>query len=188
MEAQMKIIPLDLAYRYFEPGPVILLATFDGQKNNVMTASYHLILNDGPHPRLGVMLGPWDYSLAVLEKTTQAVIAIPTAELVRTIVKIGNTTGAEIDKFATFKLTPLPATKVKAPLIKECLANFECQLEPQQPFTSAGLYSFRLLAGWQSAPHPEHRLIHHNGNGTFTFSGATVNLKKLMTRYPEYTR
>jgi flavin reductase (DIM6/NTAB) family NADH-FMN oxidoreductase RutF len=77
---------------------------------------------------------------------------------------------------------------VQAPLIKQCWANFECQLESKQPCLQEGLYSFRLLAGWLSLSQPDQRLIHHNGNGTFTFSGETVNLKKLMTRYPEYTR
>jgi flavin reductase (DIM6/NTAB) family NADH-FMN oxidoreductase RutF len=40
----------------------------------------------------------------------------------------GNTSGAKIDKFEKFGLTPRPASKVKAPLIDECYANLECRV------------------------------------------------------------
>jgi flavin reductase (DIM6/NTAB) family NADH-FMN oxidoreductase RutF len=36
--------------------------------------------------------------------------------------------GTDTDKFAKFRLTTVPAKVVKAPLIKECLANVECKV------------------------------------------------------------
>ena len=38
----------------------------------------------------------------------------------------GVTSGRNIDKFKQTKFTPMPASKVKAPLIKECPVNIEC--------------------------------------------------------------
>jgi flavin reductase (DIM6/NTAB) family NADH-FMN oxidoreductase RutF len=42
------------------------------------------------------------------------VISIPTTALAATVVKIGNTSGREIDKFKAFGLTPQKAAKVGA--------------------------------------------------------------------------
>ena len=55
-------------------------------------------------------------------------INLPTTDLANETVGIGNCSGDKIDKFEKFKLTPAGATKVSAPLIKECYANFECRL------------------------------------------------------------
>jgi flavin reductase (DIM6/NTAB) family NADH-FMN oxidoreductase RutF len=43
-------------------------------------------------------------------------------------VGIGNSSGRDIDKFAEFRLTAVPGTRVGAPLIEECYASFECKL------------------------------------------------------------
>ena len=44
------------------------------------------------------------------------------------MVKVGNSSGRDIDKFAAFGLTPVAAERVKAPLIHECYANLECKV------------------------------------------------------------
>ncbi|GBR73811.1 hypothetical protein NO1_1101 [Candidatus Termititenax aidoneus] len=81
---------------------------------------------------VGVMLGPWDCSYRALLKTRECVLAIPGADLLAKTVAIGNCSGAEVDKFAEYKLTPCPAAKVKAPLIGEALKNLECKLIKNQ--------------------------------------------------------
>jgi flavin reductase (DIM6/NTAB) family NADH-FMN oxidoreductase RutF len=43
----------------------------------------------------------------------------------------GKTSGKNHDKFRETGLTPMPAKKVKAPIIKECLAHLECTLHIQ---------------------------------------------------------
>ena len=59
------------------------------------------------------------------------------------VIGIGKCSGAEVDKFEAFGLTPAPATNVSAPLIKECYANFECRL------TNASLISKYDLFIWE---------------------------------------
>ena len=36
-------LPLNKAFMLFEPGPVILVSTNDGKKNNLMTISWHMV-------------------------------------------------------------------------------------------------------------------------------------------------
>jgi flavin reductase (DIM6/NTAB) family NADH-FMN oxidoreductase RutF len=42
------------------------------------------------------------------------VLAIPTIDIAKKVIGIGDCSGAEVDKFKTFGLTPLPVTDVKA--------------------------------------------------------------------------
>ena len=39
-----KALPLSEVYRLLEPGPVVLVATFDGERANVMPMSWHTMM------------------------------------------------------------------------------------------------------------------------------------------------
>ena len=79
-------------------------------------------------PVFAITTGAWNYSFAALQKNRECVIAIPTVELLDKVVGIGTCSGADTDKFAKFNLTPVQSKFVRPPLIKECLANFECKV------------------------------------------------------------
>ena len=110
-----------------EPGPVVLVSTAGEGKPNIMTISWHMVLDFTP--QFAFMTGTWNYSFEALMKNRECVIAIPTVDLAQKVVKIGACSGSDTDKFKKFELTPLKAKSVKAPLIKECLANIECHLK-----------------------------------------------------------
>ena len=103
---------------YIEPGPVVLVSSFDPDKKkaNVMTISWTIALDFAQH--IAICTGPWNYSYDIIIKTKECVVAIPPASLAETVVKIGDVSGKDIDKFKRFKLTKLDAEKVSAPLIE----------------------------------------------------------------------
>lgn len=122
----MKELQLNKAFMLLEPGPVILVTTSFKGKSNIMTISWHMVMDFTP--RFALMTGAWNYSFNALMKNRECVIAVPTVDISRTVVEIGTCSGSDTDKFRKFELTPLKATSVKAPLIKECLANIECHV------------------------------------------------------------
>ena len=122
----MKEMPASHAYRLLEPGPIVLVTTAVNGKANVMTMGFHMMVQHAP-PLIGCDIGSWDHSYAALRESRECVIAIPTVDLARTVVDIGNCSGDEVDKFRKFALSPLPAQEVGPPLIGECLANIECR-------------------------------------------------------------
>jgi flavin reductase (DIM6/NTAB) family NADH-FMN oxidoreductase RutF len=179
----MKQLPLSKAFRLIEPGPVVLVATAHQGKANIMTMSWHLVLDFTP--QIGCVIGSWDYSYAVLAATKECVIAIPTVDLATNVVEIGNCSGQDVDKFKTFHLTAVPGKEVKAPLIAECLANIECRV-----VDVIDQYSLFILEGvraWIDPDRKERRTIHANGDGTFVVDGRTLDLKQKMTKWASHT-
>ena len=122
----MNTLEISKAFTLIEPGPVVLVTTNDGKKNNIMTISWTMVLDFTP--AFAITTGEWNYSFAALRKTKECVISIPTVDMIDKVVGIGTCSGIDTDKFAKFKLTPVEGKKVKAPLIKECLANIECNV------------------------------------------------------------
>ena len=106
---------------------MVLLTTAHKGKSNVMTMSWHTMMEFEP-PLVGCVVSGRDFSFAALKATRQCVLNIPTAALAAKVVGCGNTSGRLMDKFETSDLTPIPAALVGLPLIAECYANLECRV------------------------------------------------------------
>lgn len=169
-------LSMEKAFMLIEPGPVILVTTSDKGRDNIMTISWHMVMDFTP--KIALTTGPWNYSFQALMHTKECVLAIPTIDLAEKVVGIGDCSGAEVDKFQEFGLTAMPAAEVKAPLISECLACLECRvveyLDPPGIFILQGVYA------WIDQDRKERRTFHANGDGTFVVDGDTVNLRSLM--------
>ena len=61
-------------------------------------------------------------------ETGEFVINLTTKELAYATDYCGVKSGKDVDKFAEMKLTALPGTEVKAPLIGESPVNIECRV------------------------------------------------------------
>jgi flavin reductase (DIM6/NTAB) family NADH-FMN oxidoreductase RutF len=180
-EFAMKEFPLDRAFQFLEPGPVVLVTTQDGEKANIMTVSWHMVMDFTP--RIGCIIGPWDHSFTAMRATAECVIAVPTVDLAKTVVRIGNCSGTDTDKFATFGLTPVRSKRVKAPRIAECLANIECRVVDDSLVDAHNLFILEGVQAWVDAKRSERRTFHANGDGTFSVDGETLDLREEMTKW-----
>jgi flavin reductase (DIM6/NTAB) family NADH-FMN oxidoreductase RutF len=172
----MKTLQLSKAFTLLEPGPVVLVTTHDGKKNNVMTISWTMVVDFTPV--FAITTGPWNHSFAALRKTKQCVIAIPTVDLLDKVVGIGTCSGTDTDKFEKFALTPLHGKHVKAPLIKECLANIECKVIDFNRKHS--IVILEGVAAWLDTARKERRMLHAVGDGTFIADGRKLDRRKMM--------
>ena len=180
----MKKSPLSKVFHLIEPGPVVLLTTAMKGRPNVMTMSWHMMLDFVP-PVIACCVSEGDHSFAALRKTKECVIAIPTVDLAPKVVDIGNCSGEDVDKFEKFGLTPLPAKEVKAPLVGECLANIECRVIDTRMVNKYCLFIMEGVQAWTDPDRKERRTFHANGDGTFVVDGRTIDLKKKMTKFKD---
>jgi flavin reductase (DIM6/NTAB) family NADH-FMN oxidoreductase RutF len=177
----MKELQLSKAFQLIEPGPVVLVSTAYKGKANLMTMSWHMVMEFTPV--IGCIIGPWDFSFTALRKTRECVIAIPAVDIIKKVVDIGNCSGKDVDKFKTFGLTPVPAGKVRAPLVAECLANLECRVTDLRLVEKYSLVILRCVKAWTNPKRRERRTFHAVGDGTFVVDGRTLNLRKRMVKW-----
>lgn len=172
----MDTLPLSRAFTLIEPGPVVLVTTHDGRKDNVMTITWTMVLDFSA--AFAITTGPWNHSYAALQDTRECVIAIPTVDLIDTAVGVGTCSGADTDKFEKFGLTRLKAKHVRAPLIKECLANIECRVVDM--IERHGIVVLEGVAAWFDNARAEKRMLHAVGDGTFVVDGDRLDRKEMM--------
>jgi flavin reductase (DIM6/NTAB) family NADH-FMN oxidoreductase RutF len=164
------------AFTLIEPGPVVLVTTNDGHKDNVMTITWTMVM--GFSPIFAITTGPWNHSYAALEETRECVLALPTVDLIDTAVGIGMCSGADTNKFEKFGLTPIKARNVGAPLIEECLANIECRVVDIVDRHS--IIVLEGVAAYFDSAREEKRMIHAVGDGTFIVDGRKLDRREMM--------
>jgi flavin reductase (DIM6/NTAB) family NADH-FMN oxidoreductase RutF len=178
----MKKFPLQKAFTLLESGPVVLVTTADGGKQNILTLSWTMVMDFTP--RFAFLTGSWNHSYKALKKTGECVIAVPAVDLAKKAVLIGTCSGAKIDKFKKFELTPLKAEKVSAPLIKECYANIECRVVDH--IKKHNLFILDGVAAWVDGKRTEKRCFHAVGDGHFITDGEIINHRRIMlAKLPE---
>jgi len=179
MKPALRSLPLGQVYRLLEPGPVVLVTTIRQGRPNIMTMSWHTMIDFEP-PIVGCVISDRNYSFKTLATTKECVINIPTAELAKQVVGCGNSSGQTVDKFHAFQLTPAAASRVGPPLIAECYANLECRVVDASLADRYCLFILEVLKAWviPSKTHP--KTLHHLGWGAFMVAGRTIQLASKM--------
>jgi flavin reductase (DIM6/NTAB) family NADH-FMN oxidoreductase RutF len=175
----MRELPLSKVYQLLEPGPVVLLTTRRRGRANVMTLSWHMMVEFEP-PHVACVVSNANYSFAALRATRECVIAIPARKLATKAVRVGNSSGRDIDKFAAFGLTKKTAARIKPPLIADCFANLECEVTDTHFVKKYNLFILQVLKAWIDPAQRNPKTIHHHGYGRFVVDGETLKLKSCM--------
>jgi flavin reductase (DIM6/NTAB) family NADH-FMN oxidoreductase RutF len=172
-------LPLSKVYGLLEPGPVLLLSTAHRGARNVMTMSWHTMMEFNP-PLVGCVVSGNDFSFTALRLTRHCGLNIPTVELAKQVVACGNNSGRDVDKFALAGLTPTPASLIDAPLVDECYANLECKVIDTRLMKRYNFFVLEVVAAWIDPAVKDPRTLHHRGFGRFMVAGETIELASKM--------
>jgi flavin reductase (DIM6/NTAB) family NADH-FMN oxidoreductase RutF len=164
--------------RFLEPGPIVLVSSAWKGETNIMTMGWHTVMEFTPS-LVGCMISSGNHSFGLIKASKQCVINIPTYDLAKQVVGIGNCSGADVDKFAKFKLTAVEADRVEAPLIKECYANFECKVVDASLLDKYSFFIMEVVKARAATSPRVPRTIHYRGDGQFMVSGREVSFRKM---------
>jgi len=166
--------PVENIRKFLEPGPIVLVSSKWKGKTNIMTMGWHTVMEFSPS-LIGCMITSANHSYEMIRKSKECVINIPTVDLLDEIIGIGNTTGSAIDKFAEFNLTAQASELVKAPLIKECYANYECRVVDTKMLPKYNFFILEVVKAHVAVSPQYPKTVHYRGEGIFMVSGKHVD-------------
>jgi flavin reductase (DIM6/NTAB) family NADH-FMN oxidoreductase RutF len=169
-----KDFPVADIRKYLEPGPTVLVSSRWKEETNIMTMGWHTVMEFSPS-MIGCFITGANHSFDMIRKSKECVINLPTDDMIDTIIGIGNCTGAEVEKFSEFGLTAQEADKVKAPLIKECYANFECKVIDEHLLPKYNFFILEVVKAHVATSPKYPRTVHYRGEATFMISGKNVS-------------
>ncbi len=174
-----KSFPLSKVYTLLESGPVVLVSSAWKGRANIMTMSWHTMIDFAP-PLVGCVISDRNHSFKLIKASKECVINIPTKEIAKKAVACGNVSGAKTDKFAAFGLTPVKGGAVEAPCIKECYASLECKLHDARMAGKYDFFIFKVVKAWVDTALKNPATFHHRGGEDFFLAGKTVKLSSKM--------
>ena len=174
-----KLFPLSQVYTLIEPGAVVMVSTARQGRPNIMTMSWHTMIDFDP-PLLGLVIGDQSFTFGLLKTTGECVVNIPSAALIKKVVACGNASGRTVNKFKVFGLTPVRASRVKAPMIGECYASLECKVVDRRMVTRYNLFILKVVRAWIDRRQKSPDTIRHLGKGVFMIGGRKVRLPSRM--------
>ena len=128
------------------PLPVVMVSCADGKGNtNILTVAWAGTVCTNP-PMLSISVRPERYSCRMIQETGEFVVNLTTERLVRATDLCGVKSGRDVNKWEAAGLTPVPAKKVKAPLIGESQVNLECRVEQEIVLGSHILFLARVVS------------------------------------------
>ena len=176
-----KDFPVAEIRRFLEPGPIVLVSSASRGETNIMTMGWHTVMEFTPS-LVGCVISDGNHSFELIRQSRECVINIPTVDLAPKAVGIGNSSGRDTDKFTSFELTALPGTMVKAPLIAECYANFECRVADGRLVERYNFFILEVVRAHVATAPRYPRTIHYRGDGVFMISGENTSRYRRLFR------
>jgi flavin reductase (DIM6/NTAB) family NADH-FMN oxidoreductase RutF len=119
------------AYKLLHPMHTVLVSCVgEDEKPNIITLAWAMPTSINP-PLVAINIAPKRHSHTLIEQIKEFVVNIPTMKILKETLFCGRRNGRNYDKIKEAGLTPLPAKRVKPPIIKECVAHLECKLRSQ---------------------------------------------------------
>lgn len=181
---KVKIDVQPKAYRLLNPGCVVIISVGDGKEDNLFSVTWNMPVRQEPG-MVAILSGKRHYSYPFISRTGEFGVNVPDAGLVDAVFGCGSVTGHDgVDKFERFSLTRQEPAKIKAPLVKEAIANLECRVCQVVDMGPSSLLISQILAAWVNPDHFQKgewnfdnglRLLHHLGGKRFTFSDQVIN-------------
>jgi len=106
---------------------VIVLAKEESGRVNPVTIGWTMFTSHVP-PMMAFSLGKQRYSIGVIRKAGEFVIAFPSEAQEKETLLFGTKSGRNTDKLAESGIATCPATVVDCLLLTDAVANFECRL------------------------------------------------------------
>lgn len=137
--------PVTVAARILQSGPVVLLTTSDKGTPNVMPLVWHTPLSSRP-PLIGVAIEQSRHTAEMVSHSEQFALNIPGRPMLHHVQYLGSMSGSEIDKFEATQLETFVATHLSAPLLRDCVAWVECEVQQVLPVGDHFLYIALVVA------------------------------------------
>jgi flavin reductase (DIM6/NTAB) family NADH-FMN oxidoreductase RutF len=134
-------------HRPVYPTPAGLITSVDAAgRPNILTLGEVFNISISRPVIVGIAIRKERYSHRLISEAREYVVNLPTQEIAEQVWYCGSVSGRTVDKFAASGLTPVPAQRVRPPLIAECPVNLECKLLGIQEIGDHDLFLGEVVA------------------------------------------
>ena len=113
-------------YHYYPGVPAVVTVQARG-KNNALAVAWNFPLSFDP-PLYGIAVSPRRFSHSLIRESREFTVNFLPLRQAELISAIGGTSGLSANKFERFKIATESPLRIKAPVLEEAYASYECQV------------------------------------------------------------
>ena len=181
MIAKPEAVPLAKSYLLLNHGPVTLVSSASGDRTNVMAAAWAMPLDFDP-PKVLLVVDSQTLTRELIEASGEFALSIPCRRIADKVLAAGSLSGRDGDKFSRSGLETFAASRIEAPLIRDCVAWLECRVIPEAANQKRyDLFIAEVVAAWADPamfsdgrwhfPSEDLKTIHYQAGGAFFATG-----------------
>jgi len=178
-----KKIPTDSAHRLINHGPTVLVSTRDEKGNyNIAPIAWNTPVGKNP-PALLVVVGKSHMTNEYIKETNEFIVCIPHKKQTEMVLKTGNISGYEVNKFTEFNIDTFRADNVKALVPVDCIGYSECKIKKTVELEKVDIFIALVVQAWSQkdvftdrllVEKVEAKTIHHLGGHLFSVPDSEI--------------
>lgn len=127
------------------PLPAVFVGCGTSERPNLITVAWTGIVCTDPAMTY-VSIRPSRFSHRLIQESGEFTINLASADMVKKLDACGVYTGAKMDKFKRFSLTPSPCETIGAPGVEESPLILECKVDRVLPLGSHDMFLAKIQA------------------------------------------
>ena len=133
------------SYYYGYPVGAAILTSNAGGRSNAMSLAWHTTISLKPL-QYGALVSQQSFSHGLVAESGEFTINFMSIESAKLIAMIGGSSGREIDKFSDFQMKSTAGSAVKAPVLNDAYASYECKVIDRQTYADHDLFVGKVVA------------------------------------------
>ena len=114
--------------RAFKESRVLLVTQAKQGPPNVMAIGWGQVGIIWRKPVFTLLVRPSRYTYGLIEEAGEFTVNIVPSQLKDLVQYCGSVSGRNHDKFKEKGMTAIPSSKIKTPIIRECILHYECRI------------------------------------------------------------
>ena len=149
------------------PERIVWAVAEHGDRRSICPLGWKMNTSGSP-TMMAVSVAPQRFTHDLIVSSGEFVLAWPGEDLAEATMYCGTHSGRDVDKFRETGLNPGRGTHVRAPLVRECIANLECRLAGRMTTGDHTIFVGEVLAVWvNERPMRQLCSIDHSGGYDF---------------------
>ena len=147
-----KKVQFDVEPFYFHyPAGATIVTSHAQDRDNAMAVAWHTAISHQP-PYYIVSISQKRFTHGLIMESEEFVVNFVPYEKGELVALVAGCSGREVDKFRTFQIAACPGSRVKAPVLADAFAAYECRVVEHHTYGDHDLFVGEVLAvQWEAS-------------------------------------
>lgn len=135
----------EVPFNFHYPAGATIVTSHAHGRDNAMSVAWHVAISRQP-PYYAICISPKRFTHSLIAETGEFVVNFMPKESGELIALVAGCSGREVDKFRAFKIAASQGSRVKAKVLADALAAYECRVTGQHTYGDHDIFVGEVLA------------------------------------------